>query len=1159
MHPILPPAVRRAVLFHALAAFAPAAVALDTTQLPLPLTLPVTSPAAPAGKPAESQQATRFAEKSERRRAASTAGALRAEERAARVTEMSARLAALRRAKALGLGADAGYAPDEVAVTRLAELRASSGDAWHIEWSDATGSLAHVMGRNLDGAPRLTADDALPARAGEFLQSIGTILNLRDPGEELRMRHIVRDRHGFRGVRFDQQFAGLTVWGRDVLVRFDPNGDLIGLSSHHIPSPTGAEVQPRISEAEARAIVTREHAHRVPGAGESRPEEAELLFYPQEGAVRLAWRVRVSAGLRFRDDAFVDAQDGVVFRWESLVRDGTTGPITGSGVDLSGATRPLDLYEIDGTAFMIDTSKDMFDAAGSVLPQNGKGVAYVFDARNDDADLFFVTSTNPDSWTGLANAVSASYHASLVFDYYKDAYGRTSIDDAGMNMNLIVNFRSDFNNAFWNGQFMVFGNGDGTAFSDLAGALDVTAHELSHGVVEHTANLVYEFESGALNEHFADALGISCDHHFDPGANWLVGEDVTTPAIAGDCVRNMEEPDADNVAFDGQQPAHYDQLVELPIDQDHGGVHINSGIPNRAFFLAATGPSMTTVKAREIWYRALSQYLNRDSDFADFRVAVSASAIDLFGDGSAEHEATVAALDAVGIPGGGSTEDPGDLPDIEGNEFLTVIDVATGRALRTPLPLQEGLPVFDVTDNAVGEGGRPSFTDNGAEVVWVGDDAHIYWAEVAGGESVRLSSAPEWWSTAISSNGRFLAATPIEPDPTIFVFDLVEGGGGALALHTQGSGGDDAADNILYADVLEFSVEGEYVLYDAAHALEISGVSTEYWDINMIRIGDGTSFRVFQPLPPTQSVGNPAFAQNSDNRIALDHMQEDGTVRVLGADLVDGDLGVITNNFASLGRPTFAEDDHVVYYQYRTETDNQLWRVVLAEDGITGTGDDQNVINGGYGPVAFTIGTRTTPILNESTRSTWSAGTIALEWQPTDAGDVRAYEFERALGTDGEFELRTPMPIPAASLAVGEGRYRWEDTAPVDGNRATYRIIAWNGRGDRIELGRLEVVRAGAAGMKLALAPITPNPLGSRAQLRFIIPGGSVPVPASVTIFDVRGRRVAVPLDQVLLPGTYELAWDGQDAAGRELPTGVYFVELRAGSDVERRRASIVR
>src|SRR5260221_5820443 len=183
-------------------------------------------------------------------------------------------------------------------------------------------------------------------------------------------------------------------------------------------------------------------------------------------------------------------------------------------------------------------------------------------------------------------------------DFYKTLFNRDSIDDKGMDLNGYVHRGKNYNNAFWDGQEMVFGDGDGEIFTDFTASLDVIGHELTHGVTEYTANLEYHNQSGALNESISDVFGSLVKQwklkQSADKADWLIGAEVFTPALAGDALRSMKAPGTayDNDAFGKDpQPDHMKNYQDLPDtdDGDNGGVHINSGIPNKAFFLAATG------------------------------------------------------------------------------------------------------------------------------------------------------------------------------------------------------------------------------------------------------------------------------------------------------------------------------------------------------------------------------------------------------------------------------------------------------------------------------------------------------------------------------------------------------------------------------------------
>jgi Zn-dependent metalloprotease len=242
--------------------------------------------------------------------------------------------------------------------------------------------------------------------------------------------------------------------------------------------------------------------------------------------------------------------------------------------------------------------------------------------------------------------------------FYKDILARDSIDNHGMRLNGYVHYRSGYNNAFWDGQQMVFGDGDGQIFTDFTSSLDVIAHELTHGVTEHTAGLEYHNQPGALNESISDVFGSLVKqwslNQTASQADWLIGSEVFTPDIQADALRSMKAPGS---AYDNEllgkdpQPDHMDRYQDLPDNEegDYGGVHINSGIPNKAFYLAATGiGGFAWQDAGAVWYQALLAS-DETTDFKKFAETTAQKAGQLFGSGSNQQKAVAAAWNEVGV------------------------------------------------------------------------------------------------------------------------------------------------------------------------------------------------------------------------------------------------------------------------------------------------------------------------------------------------------------------------------------------------------------------------------------------------------------------------------------------------------------------------------
>jgi Zn-dependent metalloprotease len=216
------------------------------------------------------------------------------------------------------------------------------------------------------------------------------------------------------------------------------------------------------------------------------------------------------------------------------------------------------------------------------------------------------SSTDPEVTEAYAGLLAT-------FNLYWEVFKRNSIDDHGLPLLGSVHYRRDYDNAFWNGQQMVFGDGDGEIFQRFTIAIDIMGHELTHGVTGDTANLTYQGQSGALNESVSDVFGsLVKQYSANPKqttaqADWLIGAGIFEPGIQGQALRSMKAPGtAYNDPMLGKDPQPADMQHYVETDQDNGGVHINSGIPNRAFYLAADGfGGYAWDKAGPIWYATL--------------------------------------------------------------------------------------------------------------------------------------------------------------------------------------------------------------------------------------------------------------------------------------------------------------------------------------------------------------------------------------------------------------------------------------------------------------------------------------------------------------------------------------------------------------------------
>ena len=297
----------------------------------------------------------------------------------------------------------------------------------------------------------------------------------------------------------------------------------------------------------------------------------------------------------------------------------------------------------------------------------------VYNAGNNQElpGILVFTHGQDDPATITDVSVKEAYNGlKATYDFFQELFGRNSIDDEGLRLKATVHFGSDYNNAFWNSEQMVFGDGDGDLFNRFTISLDIIGHELTHGVTEDEAQLFYVEQSGALNESMSDVFGSLIKQYVGKNgvkqradeADWLIGEGLLIPHPTDpinnkrDALRSMKDPgsafddtNGDNLLGKDPQPKHMAQYVNT--FADNGGVHTNSGIPNHAFYLIATRiGGYAWEKAGRIWYRALlSNQLKPNAKFRRFARITEDVAKTMFGFNSNEHKIVRQSWADVGI------------------------------------------------------------------------------------------------------------------------------------------------------------------------------------------------------------------------------------------------------------------------------------------------------------------------------------------------------------------------------------------------------------------------------------------------------------------------------------------------------------------------------
>ncbi|HYF63662.1 MAG TPA: M4 family metallopeptidase [Herpetosiphonaceae bacterium] len=448
-------------------------------------------------------------------------------------------------------------------------------------------------------------------------------------------------------VRLDQYLNGVPVFGAQVLTHLDAQGNVLSDGGEFYA--VNVNTKPSLNELEA-IKVARKQVNYV-GDGKYEPEvSSRLVVLPQDnGAAVLAYQVSVhiedGTAATAHHEYFVNAADGSVAYYYN---DIDTVNATGTGKSLYSGNVSIGTDLVSGVYYMRDNTRGGMYTVDMKNRTSGSGTTF------SDSDNVWGTNTSASAQSA---AVDAHYGAQLTWDYYLNSFNRRGIDNAGFRVVSRVHYGRNYNNAFWNGVNMTYGDGDGSTFTPLT-SLDVAGHEITHGLTEKTADLVYAKESGALNESFSDIFGTMVEYASGVNADYQIGEDIYTPGTSGDALRSMSNPAS------AGDPDHYSKRLypgtcSPSSTNDNCGVHSNSGIQNHAFYLLAEGGTNRTsglsvtgigrTAAAAIFYRTLTVYLSPSSNYSAARLYSLRAAADLYGSGSTQYNAVAQAWTAVGV------------------------------------------------------------------------------------------------------------------------------------------------------------------------------------------------------------------------------------------------------------------------------------------------------------------------------------------------------------------------------------------------------------------------------------------------------------------------------------------------------------------------------
>ena len=484
--------------------------------------------------------------------------------------------------------------------------------------------------RNGEGARPAWVEDSL-RRSMAHLKRHGEAAQVRDPEAELTLLMAKQDDLGLTHVRLDQVHKGVPVFGGQIITHLD-HASVRSVTGRAFEGVRGLDTTPRLTAAQA--IKAAKAALGNGGGVAKEPQVKLVILPPRDGSPRATLTYQVQIFVEHPDrvperhEYFVDARDGsIVWHYDSLP--------TGTGYSLYSGAQYIPTTGSWGNYYMQS-------------PTHNYSYTYDYPYWAIFCDYDDVWG-NGAEWDRQTAGVDAHFGMTRTWDYFQTRHARCGMNNGCAQTFSAVHYGTNMANAFYTGGGMYFGDGD--AYSSPWVSVDIVAHEFTHGVTEYASGLQYFDESGASNESFSDIFGTAVEFAVGINPDYHIAEDVQPGGI-----RNMAHPPQFG------HPDHYSERIYIGTSFDNGGVHFNSGIQNKAFYLLAQGgthPDNSTAVtgvgrevAERIFYRALEVYVTPSSQFIDVRNACVWAASDMYGFGSAQYNSTTQAWCAVGVGSG---------------------------------------------------------------------------------------------------------------------------------------------------------------------------------------------------------------------------------------------------------------------------------------------------------------------------------------------------------------------------------------------------------------------------------------------------------------------------------------------------------------------------
>ncbi|MBI1182833.1 T9SS type A sorting domain-containing protein [bacterium] len=750
----------------------------------------------------------------------------------------------------------------------------------------------------------------LSTLAQMYLSNLSQNLLLNSGGRSFVENGIRTSPAGNKHIAFAQNIGGIDVYGAELLVHFDQNGNMRAISGTHYPLKVNSKTA-NISLSSAISLgvshlKNQAHYHDLESweqelLGYNGPE-ATLIYLPVDKSLKLAYQITISPNLMETWQLFVSATDGEVLDAIELSCYLDGPKVSSKGTNLNNTQVNIGTYKQGDNYYLIDAGKSMFRPEASVFPDNPKGVIKTYNAdrlTRDNLEFAKILSSKNNEFglnTTEMAAVSAQANASIFYDKLMQVpFNFNSYDNAGSNITMYTCMYDPlqptmgWENASWNGRVAFFGRGFTRYKAPLSKGLDVVSHELTHGLIEHATKIRKgtSVESNSLIEGICDIMAMIVDENFTIGENSSINKNKQPSGL----IRNPSMPHCGQTSTgnwganesNGYTADHIDEFIN-----DIEAIHYNSTIVSHAFYLMTgddENPGLGLKVSGELFFDVVTNYLGANPTFNDFKDALLLAVDIRFGAGSNYYNIIKKAFSNVGLETIKTEIKPTDLPALIGDNFILSNKVSN--------EINEKLSLFKIAESKEDEQFNDlsnlkydaSITDNGSLIYGIDSSNQV--VKINYGNELDISYMDHelgsgYTQVAVSKNNERLALVKTETDTSIHIYDMEMGIFKKFKIysHTTVRDGENFYElKPLRVGAMEWDYYGTKLIFEfentftdkqgAQHSVWNIG-EIEVWDSTMQAYTNGTMHTFYDQISSDLDLRYPAFAKNSPNLFVHD-------------------------------------------------------------------------------------------------------------------------------------------------------------------------------------------------------------------------------------------------------------------------------------------------